>query len=332
MQKAIETAKAQAKILTFNHHESYLCALAGLNESFDVVTRRGALDLSWNIRARSVPSNMTLRDFADVKEDLRSGAYKTVICHTIKNLFWLLPYRRRQLIFVAHIPLFRNTPLQRFKSFCKRMIVLFWQTFFGLKVVAVSEFKRQSWNIQAEVARFFPVPFDPSLLASEKSADIHGAYVGNLIRERGSELGWPILEQILAELPVRVIGNNPGIPNAFVPKDFRDFVYAFSRAHFYVYPVSPRDGDGYNTASLEAMLLGLPTVAIANPTSPIQHEVNGLIAQDANEMMVAIRRLQADSDLRSRLGAAARETVLREFSADAFWATWKKVIASIGRT
>lgn len=316
-------------ILTFNHHESYLCALAGVQADFDVVTRRGPLDLSWNIRARSVPPNMRLKDFDAVKNDIKSGRYRVIICHTIKNLFWLLPYQRRHLVFVAHIPLFRNSFGQRVKGGLKRAIVVFWQKVFKLQVIAVSEFKRDSWAVEAEVAKFFPVPFAPELLAAGKSPEVSGAYVGNLIQERGTELGWPTLQVLLQKnLPIRVLGNNPAIPGAHVPRDFADFVREFSKAHFYVYPVKPSDGDGYNTASLEAMLLGLPTVAIANPTSPIVHEQNGLVAQDVQEMEKHIQRLTADDDLRLRLGVAARETVLREFSPEAFWQTWAKVIAA----
>ena len=322
----------QRPILTFNHHESYLCALAGLPAKFDVVTRRGGLDLSWIVRARSVPSNIRLKDFAEVKSDIRAGKYRVIVCHTIKNLFWLLPYQRRHLIFVAHIPLFRSTISQTLKGRVKRAIVRIWQALFKLEVIAVSEFKRASWNIEAEVAKFFPVPFAKELLTPEKPERVSGAYVGNRIQERGTELGWPTLQTLLAKgLPIQILGNNPSIPKAYIPHDFADFVSEFSKAHFYVYPVQASDGDGYNTASLEAMLLGLPIVAIANPTSPIVHGKNGLVARDAMEMEMHIRHLVDNPSLRLQLGQAARATVLREFSPKAFWDVWTKVIAAAER-
>ena len=76
------------------------------------------------------------------------------------------------------------------------------------------------------------------------------------------------------------------------------------------------------------MLLGLPVVALENPTSPIRHEVNGLVAKTAKEMSLFVQHLAADQDLRTRLGNAARDTVLREFSPQAFWAVWTQVIRS----
>jgi glycosyltransferase involved in cell wall biosynthesis len=323
----------QKPILTFNHHESYLCALAGLPLRFDVVTRKGTLDLSWNIRARAVPSNMTTVDFGDIRDTIRKGGYRVIICHTIKNLFWLLPYQRRHLVFVAHIPLFKTSFSHRARGLAKKAIVLFWQKVFGLTVVAVSEFKRASWGVEAEVAKFFPVPFAQELLSERKHGEIRGAYVGNLIRERGSELGWPTLEKLLARgAPIQVIGNNPSVSGAFVPRDFTDFVQEFSKAHFYVYPVSPSDGDGYNTASLEAMLLGLPTVAIANPTSPIRHNENGLVAKSAEEMLLMIEQLRTDHGLRERLGRTAKATVTRDFNPEAFWQTWARVIEAAQNT
>ncbi|RZA20586.1 MAG: glycosyltransferase family 1 protein [Proteobacteria bacterium] len=318
-------------ILTFNHHESYLCALAGLDEKFDVVTRYKALDLSWNVRARDVPSNMSLRSFDEIKDTLRQDGYHTVICHTIKTLFWLLPYCRKNLVFVEHIPLFKNTLIQRIKGACKRFIILFWQKVFGARIVAITDFKKASWAVDAVVAKNFPVPFPAELIAREKSSDVRGAYVGNRIQERGTELGWPLLASLLPHIPLVVIGNNPMIPGAYVPRDFKDFVDQFTRCHFYVYPIEAQDGDGFNLSMLEAMQLGLPVVTIKNPTSPIQHEVNGLVARDGAEMISHIQKLCEDASLRLRLGAEARRTIEQEFSPRSFLQVWARVLAEIPR-
>ncbi len=316
-------------ILTFNHHESYLCALAGLDEKFDVVTRYKDLDLGWNIRARSVPPNMTLRSFDEIKNGLRQDRYQTVICHTIKTLFWLLPYRRKNLVFVEHIPLFKNTLMQRMKGAGKRGILLFWRKVFGARVVAITDYKKESWAIDAVVAKNFPVPFPSELIAREKSTEVRGAYVGNRIKERGTELGWPLLESLLPHAPLLVLGNNPQIPGAYVPKDFKDFVEQFTRCHFYIYPIEAQDGDGFNLSMLEAMQLGLAVVTIKNPTSPIQHEVNGLVARDGAEMITQIQRLCGDASLRQRLGAEARRTIEQEFSPRSFLQVWARVLAEI---
>ncbi|MBC7660085.1 MAG: glycosyltransferase family 4 protein [Chitinophagaceae bacterium] len=314
------------RILTFNHHESYLCAIAGLNAEFDVVTRKGNLDLSWNTRSRAVPSNFSLIDWPKAKVSIRNHAYHAIICHTILNLFWLLPFQRRNLIFVAHIPLFKNSTFERSKSLLKRIIILFWQKYFGLKVIAGSEWKKQSWAIRADVARVFAVPFPKDALSPRKSDEIHGVYVGNDIFERGEELGWGILKDLFSVSPIKVIGYNPNIPDSYIPPDFRAFAHEFSKAHFYVYPITPATGDGFNMASLEAMLLGLPVVTVINPTSPIVHNINGLVGRDAAEMNEHIRTLILDPALRERLGKAARETVLRDFNAPTFWAIWSRVL------
>ncbi len=314
------------KFLTFNHHESYLCALAGLGEEFDVVVKKGDLDLSWNVRARPVPANFRLVAFEDAREQIHAGAYSYIICHTLKTLLWLFPLQRKRLIFVIHINLFRDTFVNRVKSLFKRGIVLFWQKAFGLKVMSVSESKRLDWRVPCAVAKNFPVPFAPELLAPRKTDEVRGAFVGNRIKERGGELGWPVLEQVLKTGSIDIIGYNPDIPGAIIPKDFPEFVARFSAAHFYVYPIPPEQGDGYNLGSLEAMLLGQPVVSLVNPTSPIRDGVNGLLAQDAAGMIAQIERLKGDEALRLKLGAGARETVRKEFSPEQFWAAWRQIL------
>ena len=64
------------------------------------------------------------------------------------------------------------------------------------------------------------------------------------------------------------------------------------------------------------MAHGVPAVAlrVAADRSPIQHEVNGLIANNAEEFAEHVLRLWKDPKLCAQLGDAARKTVAQEFS------------------
>ena len=66
------------------------------------------------------------------------------------------------------------------------------------------------------------------------------------------------------------------------------------------------------------MAHGLPVVALrfAAERSPLQHDINGLMADNAEEFAEHTVRLWNDSALCRRLGNAARETVAAEFSKD----------------
>jgi glycosyltransferase involved in cell wall biosynthesis len=71
----------------------------------------------------------------------------------------------------------------------------------------------------------------------------------------------------------------------------------------------------------EYMAAGLPVVAsrVGQLATVIQHEVNGLLcpAGAAGELAGALLRLHREPELRTRLGQAARATVLQNYTWDA---------------
>ena len=100
--------------------------------------------------------------------------------------------------------------------------------------------------------------------------------------------------------------------SGFVP----DLKPLYERARFFICPVF--GGTGQQIKIVEAMAHGLPVVALrfAAERSPLRHEVNGLVADNAEEFAEHTIRLWNDPTLCRRLGKAARETVASEFSGD----------------
>ncbi|WP_141731933.1 glycosyltransferase family 4 protein [Oligoflexus tunisiensis] len=317
----------QLRILTFNHHESFLNAMAPLGHHFDIVIKKGPLDLSWNTANRQPPENFRLIDFEEARAQLKKGGYDAVVAHTVKNLFWLFWINRVLTIFVAHIPLYWDRPTRIVKSLGKLATVWLYRLTHRFRFVAVSEWKRMTWGFSGPVVRFFPVPFPPDLLAPEKSKGVVPVVVGNAIAARGRELGWDLLGPLLREFPIRVLGRNPEIPVAVAPQTYAEFIRLFSSAHFYVYTIQQPEGDGYNTAMLEAMNIGLPVVTIANPSSPIVHGVNGLVAVTPAELRTHIRQLLLHPENLERLGQGARETVRSMFTEEAFLQAWREALS-----
>ncbi len=68
----------------------------------------------------------------------------------------------------------------------------------------------------------------------------------------------------------------------------------------------------------EAALVGVPTVAVANPTYTelIRHGENGLLAHSEDEWAAHITLLANNADLRAHLGAQARQECVARFHAD----------------
>jgi hypothetical protein len=313
------------KILTFNHHESYLVSLSEVGHEFDVVIGRGDLDLAWNTRARPVPSNFRLVELDNaIKGKLRQGYYDVVICHTIKNLIWMWLFFKPRYIFVAHIPLFKHSATARFKSRVKKMLWVLFRLTHDAQFFAVSQFKQKSWQEEGLCAVLSPGQFPPLRQLDEPSQIL---IICNHLHERGEELGLNMLERIKNRLPIRTVGRNPGIEFNIEPRDFAHFQELVTGFHIYLYTIKLPWGDGYNTAMLEAMRMGMAIVTVRHPTSPIIHGVNGLVADNEEQLIQHIERLRSDPDLIKRLGAAATATVERDFSQTRFLETWRTLIA-----
>jgi glycosyltransferase involved in cell wall biosynthesis len=242
----------------------------------------------------------------------------------------MFPYRGARHVFVAHIPLFRQTLAQRLRSAVKSSAVSAFAAGRDFRFVAVSEWKRASWGRQGVVVPFFPVPFAASLVSSARAPDVPVAVVANRIVERGEELGLGLVEEIRKRVPLRIIGANPDLAGAHVPSDFAEFVRLFSECAVYLYTIEHPHGDGYNTSMLEAMSLGMPVVTVPNPTSPIVHGVNGLVGRGADELVAHIETLRADRLLRERIGAAAKATVEARFTRERFLSAWREALFDHG--
>lgn len=98
--------------------------------------------------------------------------------------------------------------------------------------------------------------------------------------------------------------------SGFVP----DLESLYRSARFLVCPVF--GGTGQQVKVVEAMAHGVPAVALraAAARTPIRHEVNGMIADSAEEFAEHVLRLWKDPDLCAQLGRAARNTIAQEFS------------------
>jgi glycosyltransferase involved in cell wall biosynthesis len=98
--------------------------------------------------------------------------------------------------------------------------------------------------------------------------------------------------------------------------------------------VLPSYAEGSPISLLEAMAAGLPSVATAVGGIPdvVADGVNGMLVEpgDVGMLTGVLRKLLDDRMLRSRLGAAARETVRLRFDADHVIGELEKIYASLG--
>ena len=93
-----------------------------------------------------------------------------------------------------------------------------------------------------------------------------------------------------------------------------DLRATFESSGFFVCPVF--GGTGQQVKIVEAMAYGLPVIALrrAAARSPLQHGLNGLVADNAEEFADHVINLWNDRRLCRQLGNAARDTIAAEYS------------------
>lgn len=123
----------------------------------------------------------------------------------------------------------------------------------------------------------------------------------------------PIIREKYPDFVLRVVGGGckhlrqvPGIELlGFVP----DLSSIYKNASFAICPLI--GGTGQQIKIVEAMSYGVPVVALANVStnSPIVNEINGFVAENAEEFASYMVMLLNDKELCRKLGEAARQTI-----------------------
>lgn len=155
----------------------------------------------------------------------------------------------------------------------------------------------------------------------------YAAFVGRLSPEKGVDV---LIEAACRSgVPTRIAGSGDP-PPAQLPENIQ-FVGGISRqglpafyrgARYLVVPSVWHEVFG--VVVTEAMVMGIPVIAsdIGGLPEVFEHERSGLLVPpgDAAALAAAMSRLWADPALCRRLGQAAREYALRNYSPDAFYA------------
>ena len=134
--------------------------------------------------------------------------------------------------------------------------------------------------------------------------------------------GFNIWKQIVDKhkIPVKVFGDTPGLsrPTNSI-EELRD-VYQSSRIFLNTSTISP-----IPTVVLEAMSSGCAIVSTATCMIPeiIEHGKNGFISNDIDELGEYCKLLMNDEELATKMGLAARQTIIDRFNLQQFLNTWE---------
>ena len=186
-----------------------------------------------------------------------------------------------------------------------------------LVLAASSALAEDARRLGAREVRVVPAGVDIPDSVGEPDEPPHVLYVGRLSTEKGLDE----LVEAARGMELVVVGDGPlraRVPAAvgFVPPT--ELGRWYERA---AVVACPSRREGYGVACREAMARGRPVVATAvgGLLDAVEDGVTGLLVppRDPQALRAALERLLGDPDLRTRLGAAARERARECFSWDA---------------
>jgi glycosyltransferase involved in cell wall biosynthesis len=131
------------------------------------------------------------------------------------------------------------------------------------------------------------------------------------------------------EFPTRIVGKTEGLsePTSSVEELVQE--YNSSQVFLNTSTYSP-----IPTVLLEAMACGCAVVTTATCEIPnvIKNGVNGFMSNDENELRGYCKQLLEDEELRNKMGAEARGTILALFSEEKFIENWNSLFTQVYRT
>ena len=148
-----------------------------------------------------------------------------------------------------------------------------------------------------------------------------GIVVINGLARRGRRLGADIFVRAREEVPLDLAGMESeelGGLGAF----FRDELAQLSaRYRFYFHPVRYTS---FGMAACEAMLIGMPVVALATTEMPtvLRDGESGIVSTDTEYLIAGMHELLRDRQRAARLGAAGREIAAARFGIPRFRRDW----------
>jgi glycosyltransferase involved in cell wall biosynthesis len=155
-----------------------------------------------------------------------------------------------------------------------------------------------------------------------------GIVVVNNIDRRGRRLGFDIYREAAREVPLDLVGMGSEragglgeVPNRELPGTLADYRFFFNPIRY----------TSLGLAVIEAMMVGLPVVAVATTemVTVIRSGENGYIDTRPQRLVEAMRLLLADPGLAAKLGRAAQRDATERFGIGRFVQDWNAVLAGV---
>lgn len=309
------------RILSFNWHTPYLSMLAMLGHKFEIAPPNIETDLlgSWNEEMRPIPKNVAPISRAQMQDRIiKPGYYDLIIGHNVKDIAMSKEVKNPKIL-VFHNKLSAEAALGNQPGIADEYRKYVRQLVSGVYCVFISESKRSDWDLPGAII----MPgIDASLYGGYTGEIRRALRIGNSIKVRDLMTGYSLQEEVLADLPNLLIGENPDIPDCEVSKGWDDLKKAYRENRLFINTTLHPWEDGYNLGLLEATATGMPVVSVSNPTCPITDGFDGYVLNSAKEMREKVIKLLDDKGLAEEIGGRGREMARRKFPMETFLAKW----------
>jgi glycosyltransferase involved in cell wall biosynthesis len=154
----------------------------------------------------------------------------------------------------------------------------------------------------------------------------HCLSVVNFWADRDWACGWSLWNEVKKDLPVKVLGNNPGLSKPAPSLEALRDAYASSQVFLNTSLHSP-----VPMSLMEAMACGCAVVSTDNCMIPelIISGQHGLLSNEAGVLNTYCKYLLNDPDMVKSYGETARNKILSEYGIDQFINTWNSAFERV---
>jgi hypothetical protein len=309
------------RLLTWHVHGNYLYSLTRVPHEFFIPVREGnppgygALGhrIPWGDNVHEVPADQ-VRSL-----ELDGIVYQSQATYATDRLALLTPAQLAlPSAYIEHDPPMPHPTDTRHPFHHERGII-----------VHVTHYNGMAWDCPDTPTRVIEHGVIPGAGARYTGALPRGIVAVNHLRRRGRRMGADLYEQARAEVPLDLIGMDAqSMEGGLGEVANMEVAATMGRYRFFFSPIRYTS---LGLALIEAMMTGIPVVAIAATELPrvIINGCNGYIDTDPRRLVDVMRQLIADPQLAAAWGAAGQRTARERYGIDRFVADWTRLFSEL---
>jgi glycosyltransferase involved in cell wall biosynthesis len=315
-------------VLTWHTHGSYLYYLSHAPHEFHVLSRPGRPP-GYGGRCGPFPFGPNVHDLPAAAA--RAGRFDCILFqedhHWERDQYELLTPAQRALprIYLEHDPprFDAGTPPGAWPTDVRHPVddpdVL---------LVHVTPFNRLMWDSGRTPTRVIEHGVTVPDGVRYRGELARGLVVTNHLARRGRRMGADLFARLRTDVPLDLVGMGAdelgGVGEIDHPQ-----LPAFAAAYRFLF--APVRYSSLSLATIEAMMLGMPVVALATAemATVIEHGVSGFALTETARLAEAMRTLLREPALAHAMGAAAQARVRARFAITRFSADWDAALRAV---